>query len=319
MKRSSAVSRMVVVVLLMVSRGAPAASPAPAPAPAEAKAKAKADAAVRVMSFNIRLATPKDVPGGNGWDVRKEMLFKTIEHFAPDLAGFQEVLPTQAEELKARFAATHDFIGVPRNDGKTSGEMVPVLFRRDRFERVRDGTFWLSDTPETIGSKGWDADLPRIVTWVELRDRQHGNRPILFLNTHFDHLGKVARMESAKLLRRRMLELAGEAGVGGGDKAVVITGDFNTPQYSPPYKELLGDAGAPLRLVETFKEATPKPTSRDYTFHGFSGNNKRADRIDWVLRSDHFKTTEAAIDRTNEKGRYPSDHYPVTAVLRWAK
>jgi endonuclease/exonuclease/phosphatase family metal-dependent hydrolase len=281
--------------------------------PALAASATTRPAELRVMSFNIRYATPRDIPAGNAWPLRKELVFKTIAAFDPDIMGLQEVLPTQGEELKARFAATHDFIGVPRNDGKTAGEMVPVLFRRQRFEKVRDGTFWLSETPDAVGSKGWDADLPRIVTWVELRDRRHDNRPVLFLNTHFDHLGKQARVESAKLMRRRMIELAGDVG----DKAIIVTGDFNVPQYSPPYKELLGDADATLRLVETFKEANPKPTTRDYTFHGFFGTNTRADRIDWMLRSDHFKTTKAAIDRTNDEGRYPSDHYPVTAVLDW--
>jgi len=274
-------------------------------------------AELRVMSFNIRYATPKDIPSGNAWPQRKEVLFKTIEAFDPDLAGLQEVLPTQGAELKERFAKTHDFIGVPRNDGKTSGEMAAILFRRDRFEKVRDGTFWLSPTPDVVGSKGWDADLPRVVTWVELRDTKNNDRPLLFLNTHFDHLGKQARLESAKLMRQRVLELAAL----GGDKAIIVTGDFNVPQYSPPYKELLngsdGGGGDTLRLVETFKDATPKPTTQDYTFHGFTGTNDRADRIDWVLRSDHFKTIKGVIDRNNDNGRYPSDHYPVEAVLEW--
>lgn len=272
-----------------------------------------AAAEVRVMSFNIRYATPSDIPAGNAWPLRKELVFKTIEAFDPDLMGLQEVLPTQGEELKARFAATHEFLGVPRDDGKSSGEMVPVLFRRDRFEKVRHGTFWLSETPDTPGSKGWDANLPRIVTWVELRDRKHDGRPLLFLNTHFDHIGKQARLESAKLMRKRMLQLAGA----GGEMGVIITGDFNTPQDSPPYNELLGEGDGALRLVETFKEANPRPTTQDYTFHGFTGQNSRADRIDWVLRSRHFKTMKATIDRTNDNGRYPSDHYPVTAVLQW--
>ena len=268
---------------------------------------------LRVMSFNIRYATPRDIPSGNAWPQRKDLVFKTIEAFDGDLIGLQEVLPAQGEELKARFATTHEFIGVPRNDGKTAGEMVPVLFRRERFEKVRDGTFWLSATPDVVGSKGWDADLPRIVTWVELRDRRHDGRPVLFFNTHFDHLGKQARVESAKLMRQRMTDLAAGREVG-----VVVTGDFNVPQYSPPYKTLLGGADEKPRLVETFKEANPEPTTRDFTFHGFVGQNARADRIDWVLRSDHFRTLKASIDRTNDNGRYPSDHYPVTAVLKWS-
>ena len=293
MRRAVHVTVMMLVVLLLPALDAAAAE-------------------VRVMTFNIRYATPKDIPSGNAWTQRKDLLFKTIEAFDPDLAGLQEVLPTQGAELKERFARTHEFLGVPRNDGKTSGEIAAVLFRRDRFEKVKDGTFWLSETPDVVGSKGWDADLPRIVTWVELRDRKHDNRAVLFLNTHFDHHGKTARLESAKLMRKRMIDM-----VGASDTAVIVTGDFNVPQYSPPYKELLGGADQSMRLVETFKEATPHPTTQDFTFNGFIGHNDRPDRIDWILRSDQLKTIKATIDRTNDNGRYPSDHYPVEAVLEW--
>ena len=296
--------RMLLCAVLLVCGGAVFAA-----APAASGPATKPTADVRVMTFNIRLGTAKD--GLNAWPLRKELLFRTVETFDPDLFGTQEVLPGQGEELKARFARTHDFVGVPRNDGKTTGEMAAVLFRRDRFEKVREGTFWLSETPEKIGSRGWDAALPRVATWVELRDKRNDGRKLLFLNTHFDHVGKKARVESAKLLRRRLVELAGA------DAAVIVTGDFNSPQDSPAYKEILGAPGGPLRLVETFKEAHPSPTTRDFTFHGFTGENKSASRIDWILRSDRFETIRADIDRTSENGRYPSDHFPVEALVRW--
>jgi endonuclease/exonuclease/phosphatase family metal-dependent hydrolase len=295
-------------LLLLLARDASGATSAAATTPATTQAAAD----LRVMTFNIRLATAKD--GLNAWPLRKELLFRTVETFDPDLLGMQEVLPTQGEELKARLARTHEFYGVPRNDGKTTGEMAAVFFRRERFEKLREGTFWLSETPEKVGSKGWDAALPRVATWVELRDRRNDGRRVLFLNTHFDHVGKTARVESAKLLRRRLIELAG----GDGDNAaVIVTGDFNSAQDSPAYHELLGPAGGPLPLIDTFAEAHPRPTADDFTFHGFTGHNKSPTRIDWILRSDRFGTIGAEIDRANENGRYPSDHFPVTAVVRW--
>jgi endonuclease/exonuclease/phosphatase family metal-dependent hydrolase len=262
---------------------------------------------LRVMSFNIRYGTAKD--GENSWPLRRELLFKTIEAFDPDLLGLQECIPDQGAELRTRFGKTHDFIGVPRNDGKASGEMAAVMFRRERFEKVRDGTFWLSATPEAVGSKGWDAELPRVVTWVELKDRRADGRGVFLFNTHFDHKGRRARVESAKLLRQRIVELAGDA-------AVVVTGDFNVPESSEPQKELL--AGG--LLFDTFADVSKTPTTQDFTFHGFTGQNTRAQRIDWVLRSDDFSTAEAQIDRFHgEDGRYPSDHFPVTAVLKWSE
>lgn len=270
-------------------------------APALATAGAQA---LRVMSFNIRFATPKD--GTNAWPLRKELLFQTIETFNPHLLGLQEVHPSQGVEVRERFDGTYGFIGVPRDDGKTSGEMAAVMYRRDRFELVRTATFWLSDTPEIVGSKGWDAALPRVVTWVELRDRAATPaRPIFFFNTHFDHKGRQAQLESAKLLQQRIVEIAGAA-------PVVVTGDFNAPQGSEPHRALL------QVLSDTFPEIHPQPTTRHFTYHGFTGKNERANRIDWVLRSRHFKTLDAAIDRTNTDGRYPSDHFPVTAVLQWS-
>jgi endonuclease/exonuclease/phosphatase family metal-dependent hydrolase len=247
--------------------------------------------------------------------MRKDLVFRTIESFDPDLLGTQEVLPIQGEDLKARLTK-YQFIGVPRDDGQTRGEMAAVLFRRERFDKVRDGTFWLSESPDVVGSKGWDAQLPRVVTWALLKDKRHDSIPVLFVNTHFDHIGKQARLESAKLMRTKILELVGDAG--GSDKAaVVVTGDFNAPQYTAPYKALLGETGGPLPLIETFKEAHPRPTSQDFTFHGWLDENKTPHRIDWVLRSNAFETLAAEIDRTKEDGRYPSDHYPVTAILRY--
>jgi endonuclease/exonuclease/phosphatase family metal-dependent hydrolase len=282
-----------------------------------APAIAPAAKPLRVMSFNIRLATPKDIPSGNAWPTRRELLFKTIEAYDPDLLGTQEVLPVQGAELKERLKG-YTFVGVPRNDGKTSGEMAAVFFRTERFEKVRDGTFWLSPTPDVVGSKGWDADLPRVVTWVELRDKLAGGggdgaggKRLFFFNTHFDHLGRQARLESATLLRKKILEIAGP------DAPVIVTGDFNAPENSEPYKRLLGQPADPQLLTDTRSatHATSKPTTREYTFHGFTGRNDKPSRIDWILCSDHFRVSATTIDATNDNGRYPSDHFPITATL----
>ena len=258
---------------------------------------------LRVMTFNIRYANLKD--GENAWPLRRELLFQTIEKFDPDLLGLQEVVLLQREEFRQRFKE-YELLGVGRIDGKDAGEHASVLFKRERFEKVRDGNFWLSETPEIPGSKGWDADLPRICSWVALRDRKAGGKPIVFFNTHWDHLGVKARAESAKLMRARVAEIAG-------DKPVIITGDFNTRQDSPPYRELLGD-----RFIDAFAEMHPNPTRDDFTAHNFTGKNPRGDeRIDWILRSHAFRTKSADIDRTNDNGRYPSDHFPVVAVFEW--
>jgi endonuclease/exonuclease/phosphatase family metal-dependent hydrolase len=257
---------------------------------------------VRVMTFNIRIAAAKDGP--DAWPLRRELLFQTIDQFDPDLLGTQEVQPSQADALREHLKG-YEMVGLPREDGKTTGERSAVFFKSDRFEKVKEGTFWLSPTPDVPGSKGWDAMFPRVCSWAELRDRKASGRPIVFFNTHWDHKGVTARAESAKVMRAKVTEIAG-------DKPVIITGDFNAAHDSAPHKEML--AGG---FVEAFAETHPQPTTQDFTFHGFTGKNAHAKRIDWILRSNAFQTKSAAIDRTNDHGRYPSDHFPVTAVLEW--
>jgi endonuclease/exonuclease/phosphatase family metal-dependent hydrolase len=268
---------------------------------------------LRVMSFNIRNSNAKD--GDNAWPNRRELLMKTIEAFDPDLLGLQEVLPLQASDVQQRFGSTYQFIGVGRDDGNNRGEMAAVLIRLQRFEKIREGHFWLSTTPEVVGSKGWDADLPRIVTWVELRDRKNDNQRLFFFNTHFDHKGVKARLESAALVRKKVAQIAGDA-------PVIITGDFNAPDGSPPHARLLGHSGGdeiPLHLTDSYRVIHPTPSADDFTPHPFTGKNDKPIRIDWILHTPHFRTRTAEIDRTNDDGRYPSDHFPVTAKLSWER
>lgn len=277
----------VVVVLLMVVSGVRADEPTD----------------LRVMSFNIRYGSARD--GEDHWEKRRELLFSTIEAFKPDLLGTQEVEAFQADELRKRLAG-HGFVGAGRDDGKEKGEMAPIYFRSDRFEKLDAGHFWLSETPETPGSKGWDTSLPRVASWVKLRDKA-SKREFTFLNTHFDHRGKVARLESAKLVRKRLAALPG-------NPPAVVTGDFNTGEGSEPYQALVGGDGP--KLIDSYRSVHPERKKDEGTFGGFQGTRTGA-RIDWILHTDHFAATAAAIDHTNKAGRYPSDHYPVTAVLRW--
>ncbi|HEX8524813.1 MAG TPA: endonuclease/exonuclease/phosphatase family protein [Tepidisphaeraceae bacterium] len=268
---------------------------------------------IRVMTFNIRYANARD--GSNSWPNRKELLFKTIEAFDPDLLGLQEVLPVQRDQVRERFAKAYEYLGVGRDDGKEKGEAASVVFRRERFEKGNDGHFWLSPTPEVAGSKGWDADLPRIVTWVELKDRKAEGKRLFFFNTHFDHKGAGARLESATLVRKKINEIANNA-------PVIMTGDFNAPDGSPPYMRMMGwdwFDRFEYRLTDAFRVIHPTPTPEDFTPHPFTGKNDKPIRIDWILHTDPFRTVEAEIDRMHENGRYPSDHFPVKAVVEWVK
>lgn len=258
---------------------------------------------LRVMSFNIRYGTAND--GKDVWPMRQQLVQSTISAFQPDLLGTQETLPFQADYLKSQMP-DYEYFGWSR-DASENGEQCGLFLRKSRFEVVQSGQFWLSETPDVKFSKSWDSSLPRVSTWVKLKDLKFAGREFIFANTHFDHRGVEARKNAAKVIRRELATIAANL-------PVVLTGDFNCDEGSEPWKELLSDNA----LKDCLREIQPAKGDQEGTFHGFSGKPGEA-RIDWILTSSHFRTRTAAIDRTNENGRYPSDHFPVTATLEWSK
>lgn len=267
-------------------------------------AAAQPTAPLRVMSFNVRYATAPD--GENAWEKRADIFFETITRFAPDLIGFQEVLAVQYDAIAARMPG-HAFAGAGRDDGARKGEFSSVGFRRDRFTAVASGTFWLSETPDTPGSKSWDAALPRVCTWVRLRETGTG-RELVLANTHFDHRGKVARQEAARVLSERLGPVA--AGV-----PAILTGDFNINEDNPAYAVLTRPARLEwIAWIDAYRAVHPERRPDEASFNGFK-DVTLGSRIDFVFHTRHFRATAATIDRSARDGRFPSDHYPVTAVL----
>jgi endonuclease/exonuclease/phosphatase family metal-dependent hydrolase len=267
------------------------------------QAQVRRDAKLRVMSYNIRYGTAAD--GENHWEKRRERLVETIRSFDPDLLGTQETLGFQRDYL-ARNLPGYEAIGVGRDDGREAGEMTALYFRRERFEKLDGGHFWLSETPDIPGSKSWDTSLTRMASWVRLRDRNTPKkRPIVFINTHFDHRGQQARLESARLLRQRVAALAGR------DRAI-ITGDFNAGEDSQPYQALFDRTGL---LLDTFRLVTPQRSPNEGTFSGFKVENVTGPRIDWIAVTNDWRVRAATIDRTAREGRTPSDHFAVNAIL----
>lgn len=264
-------------------------------------------AQVRVMSFNIRYGTAND--GLNHWDHRKEFVAETIRAFAPDLLGTQEMLGFQRDYLSDKLPE-YENLGVGRVDGGTDGEMTALFYRTDRFEKLDGGHFWLSETPEKLGSISWDSSLPRMATWVKLSDRQAvGSPAIFFFNTHFDHKGVVARNESARLMREKVEEIAG-------DELVVITGDFNAGEGSVPYQALFGEQLAQMSpVVDSYRSARPTMDKSEGTFSGFKSQPNAGARIDWIGVSRQWNVLSANIDYTSKNGSTPSDHFPVTVVI----
>lgn len=254
---------------------------------------------LRVMSFNIRLGVAND--GENRWDLRKELVVKTIREYNPDLLGLQEVFPMQEEYLRENLPE-FTYYGRSRLVDPKEGEACSIMFKKDRFDITEKTTFWLSETQSVPGSKSWDSSLPRIANMVKLTDKLAGDKKLIFINTHFDHRGKIAREEAAKIIKTRVNDF--KKGT-----RVVIAGDFNSGEGSKAYRSLVGG-----NLIDTFRIAHPIRTEEESTFTAWNGR-LIGNRIDWVLCSRNFQIDSAGIDRSNDNGQYPSDHYPVTATL----
>lgn len=260
---------------------------------------------LRVMTFNLRVRIWLDGP--NIWDRRRDLVVERVRAFDPDLLGTQEGLDSMVTFLREQLD-DYTFLGAGRSDGKRRGEMSAVFFKTARFEMLDRGHFWLSNTPEKPGGRGWGAIFPRMVTWVKLRPRD-GGAPFCWFNTHFEAFSGRVRRQSARLLRERMNEIAGAM-------PTVVTGDFNTGPDSAPYRTLLAAQSPPASsLHDVFRAAHPVATREEGTAHFFTGW-RGGSRMDWILASAHFQTIDADIDRTRGPRGYPSDHFPVTARLR---
>ena len=263
-------------------------------------------APLTVMSFNARNSAAGDGP--NGWPGRKGLFFAAIAAVDPDLLGLQEVLADQHVDAVAaldRYALS----GVARDDGERQGERALVAYRTDRFDLLDGGDFWLSQTPDRPGL-GWDAACVRLCSWVRLQDRVAG-RPLLFANTHWDHVGAAARRNAAALLKRRLPALVAGA-------AVVLVGDLNSTEDDDWVQSLLRpDPSGEVRLTDSYRAVHPTRSPDERTYHEFGGG-LAGSRIDFVLHGPEFQATAAAIDRrTGGDGQFPSDHYAVTAALQW--
>lgn len=259
----------------------------------------------KVMSFNIRWGGAADPP--SVWGDRRELVLDTIQAYDPDILCVQEAILRQVKYLRDEMGG-FVFFGAGRDNGKLAGEMCAIFYRSERFRRIGGGHFWLSEETDDPGSYGWDAACPRMVSWLRLRDKTDGS--VLFVaNTHWDHRGKKARLNSAKLMRGYLPGLAEGA-------PIVILGDFNCDEDSEPYKVLIpGEQDDIFPLMDAYRVIHPTRDVNEATYHGFRGE-REGSRIDWILHGLSLQTLAVEIDTTHKGLKYPSDHYPVTATLR---
>ena len=261
---------------------------------------AQGEASLAVMSFNFRYATAPD--GDNSWDHRKGVFANAIRACAPDVFGAQECLESQAEFVVQTLPEYHWF-GIGR-ESNGEGEMAAVFYKKKTLSPIETGNFWLSETPDVPGSKSWKSACTRMVTWAKFRHLQSGQL-FYFFNTHFDHASEQARQQAARLLLERIKALSG-------DLPVILTGDFNAAAEEAVAWKTLGDGGFSDAWLTAEKKVGP-----DITYGGFKPPVEgKKDRIDWILTRGPIKVQQCETVLYSENGRYPSDHYPVTACLR---
>lgn len=252
---------------------------------------------LKVMTFNIRYGTAND--GDNSWQFRKDNVVQTIQAFKPDLLGLQEALRFQIDELLMQMSG-YASIGVGRDDGKSGGEYSCIFYLKDRFVADSTSTFWFSETPNIAASKSWGNNITRICTWVRLYDKLSKKNFYLF-NVHLDHESQPSREKSAELLIKKINEK---------NLPVILTGDFNCGYENPAIKTIL-DSG----LIDTYRKLNEKQANEG-TFNSFKGETN-GEKIDFIFTTKDFTVKQSEIVRISYQGKFPSDHFPVIAVINF--
>lgn len=266
---------------------------------------------MKIMTFNLRFASAHD--GFNSWQYRKAHLIELINRYHPAIMGTQEGLRDQLTEIAASLEHPYDRFGVER---EVNGEFEQIFYDTNIVERLDGGNFWLSEQPDTAGTKGWDAACVRLVTWCKFRLLATG-QVFFFFNTQLDHVGARSRDEGTKLLWQRIQQITGSESM-----PFFLVGDFNTYRHTDTYKYLT-TAGEGPQLKEAWMEAKEQIGTVSYTYHGWAGvnnDNERgavpaANHIDWILYRPQMSVLSTEVITESRNGRYPSDHYPIQAEV----
>jgi len=254
---------------------------------------------LNIMSFNIRTLMITD--GRDFWSFRKDHVAELIKDHRPDVMGLQEVFTIQAKDLERRLDG-YKWFGPGRRDGNSRGERCPIYYQASRVELLEQGTFWLSEEPESPGSMSWDSMFPRLVTWGKFRHRDSGREFFVF-NTHFDHAGVIARRRSAELVLEKMKEISGEC-------PAVLLGDLNAAEDSEVYASLASS------LKDARKASQKEPQGPCNTFWTFDLDSDPRARLDYIFVTEGVAVkSHQTIADTYGKGRRPSDHMPVTVTV----
>ncbi|UCM88808.1 endonuclease/exonuclease/phosphatase family protein [Streptomyces marincola] len=258
---------------------------------------------LHLMAFNIRMDANAAPGTPDSWADRRPVLARFLGLERPTAFGVQEALYHQVKQVADDLPGHYDWIGLGR-EGGARGEFMAIYYDTRRLEPLDFDHFWLSDTPNVIGSTSWGNTVVRMTTWARFRDRRTGAE-FVHVNTHFDHQSENSRQRSAALVRDRIAEFDRNL-------PVVLTGDFNAAaETSESYRILVEEGG----LADTWLTGE-RQTPAWGTFPNYREPVDGGSRIDWVLANRHVDVLESAINNYRHRGRYPSDHTPVQALVR---
>lgn len=257
---------------------------------------------LKVMTYNIRLSLDSDKE--NSWENRKAEALELMDYYHPDFFGVQEAVPKQMSDIK-NYLTNYDYVGVGRDDGKNKGEYSAIFYDTKKLQVLDSGTFWLSETPE-IPSKGWDAAYNRVCTYALFKIKKSGKRFWAF-NVHFDHVGNLARENSAILILEKIKTLNSK------NFPVILTGDFNLTEDTKPLKTISEN------LINTYFHCEKKPYGPKGTFTAFDTKTIPTQRIDHIFVKNLVCETYRTINDRRENLLYPSDHFPILVSLRFIK
>ena len=252
-----------------------------------------------IVSYNIRYDNNWDIE--NSWEIRRSNIIQMLIKYSPSILGIQEGLLTQVQYIDSSLI-NYDYVGVGRDDGKNKGEFCAIYFDTTRYVLLKNSTFWLSETPDTI-SVGWDAALERICTYGLFKDRITKKEFWVF-NTHFDHMGIIAREKSSGLILKRIKKINRQS------LPVILMGDFNSIPNSPPVKEIITELSDALQIS---KEKLHGPRG---TFNGFNEDLPIENRIDYIFTKKLKVLSYRHINDRLENNRHISDHLPVMIKIK---
>lgn len=255
---------------------------------------------INVGTYNLRYSNKGDSTAGNGWGQRFPEAARLIQFQDLDLFGTQEAKFHQLNELTDSLPG-YKWVGVGRDDGKLGGEFSAIFYKQAKYKLLKSGNFWMSTVTDKP-NKGWDAMFPRLCTWAQFKEVKTGFT-FYFFNLHMDHVGVVARRESAKLVLQKVKQMAGNI-------PTILTGDFNVDQLSDSYA-VINDSG----LLKDTYVLSPIKLAPSSTFNSFDANTAGDKRIDHVFVTKDFKVLRYGILTNTYHGRVPSDHYPVVAIM----